>query len=422
MANSAISALSIGAAKKTYTQNSHGFAAGDVLYYTGSVWAKAKADTEATAEVVGIIELVPTVNTFVLVTQGYITGLSGLVAGTTYFLSGTTAGALTSTEPTTSNYISKPILVALDSSVGVFINYRGSLITSSQSAQSGICNGRLTLQSGVAISTADQTAKTTVYFTPYNGNNISLFNGTSIWTEYTFTELSCALGTITASKNYDLFVWNNSETLTLSKGTVWTSDTARVSGSAGEVVLQDGVYVNKYADGSIPALKGRLVGTFYTTSTTTTEDSAAKRLVANAQNIVTKSVSIFDSTDSWNYTTAVWRQKRASTANQITVVVSLPGLCSVCLIEHAESSNPSVVNRSISIGEDSTSSPAATATRGNIQIQNAHDHNANLSSMPGIGYHYYAELEYSTATGTTTWYGDGGGTQIVSGMTGTVTV
>ncbi len=41
----------------------------------------------------------------------------------------------------------------------------------------GLCEGRLTLTSGSPVVSGDQTAKTTVYFTPYKGNRISLYNG-----------------------------------------------------------------------------------------------------------------------------------------------------------------------------------------------------------------------------------------------------
>lgn len=37
-----------------------------------------------------------------------------------------------------------------------------------------------------------------------------------------------------------------------------------------------------------------------------------------------------------------------------------------------------------------------------------------------IGYHYFSWLEYSVATGTTTWYGDNGWANLLaSGLTGT---
>lgn len=40
-------------------------------------------------------------------------------------------------------------------------------------------NGRLTLTTGTPITTSDVTASTSVYFTPYKGNRIALFNGCS---------------------------------------------------------------------------------------------------------------------------------------------------------------------------------------------------------------------------------------------------
>ena len=76
-----------------------------------------------------------------------------------------------------------------------------------------ICCGRLTLESGVAISTTDQTAKGTLYWTPYKGNKVSLFNGSS-WKTHTFTELSISVPS-EVYRIYDVFVYDNSGTLTL---------------------------------------------------------------------------------------------------------------------------------------------------------------------------------------------------------------
>lgn len=111
------------------TQAAHGFSVGQVLYINSSTYTLANASAASTAEVVGIIETVPTVNTFTLVTGGHITGLSGLTPGAVYFLSGLMAGALTATPPTTANYVNKPLLVADSSTSGYFINYRGEIIS-----------------------------------------------------------------------------------------------------------------------------------------------------------------------------------------------------------------------------------------------------------------------------------------------------
>lgn len=113
---------------KSITQASHGFAVGDVLKYSGSVYAKAQADSTSNAEVVGIVSAVADVNTFTLTNIGYVSGLSGLTANTTYYLSPSSAGALTSTEPSTAGQISKPLFRAISTTAGYFFNWRGIVI------------------------------------------------------------------------------------------------------------------------------------------------------------------------------------------------------------------------------------------------------------------------------------------------------
>ena len=141
---------------------------------------------------------------------------------------------------------------------------------------STFAGGRLTLESGVAISSTDQTAKTTLYYTPYSHSSIGLYDTTnSVWTPYNFTQKSLALGTLSSGVNYDTFMYSNSGTLTLAASS-WASNTARTTA----ISLQDGVNV-KTSDKSY-----RYLGTFRTTATTTTEDSEAKRFVYNVNNQV----------------------------------------------------------------------------------------------------------------------------------------
>ena len=52
--------------------------------------------------------------------------------------------------------------------------------------------GRLTLTSNTPVLTGDVTAATTIYFTPFNGNRISLYTG-SFWKSYSFSEISIAV-------------------------------------------------------------------------------------------------------------------------------------------------------------------------------------------------------------------------------------
>lgn len=112
----------------TITQTAHGFSVGNVLKYTGTAYALAKADNADDAEVVGIVASVIDANDFTLQVAGEVTTLSGLTAGTTYFLSDTTAGLLTATAPTTNGSISKPLGVAVATTALFFFNFRGEVI------------------------------------------------------------------------------------------------------------------------------------------------------------------------------------------------------------------------------------------------------------------------------------------------------
>lgn len=124
------------ATTKSITQTTHGFAVGDILKYASSTYAKAQADSASNSEVVGIVSAVADANNFTLHTHGYISTLSGLTANTTYFLSASSAGALTSTEPSTAGQISKPLLRAVSTTTGYFFNMRGLVVPSSTTTAS----------------------------------------------------------------------------------------------------------------------------------------------------------------------------------------------------------------------------------------------------------------------------------------------
>lgn len=116
------------AVTSSIAQTAHGFVVGDVLYYNGTAYVKALADSSIDGEVVGIVSSMVDANNFVLLINGAIAGLSGLTAGTTYFLDPAVSGALTATEPIASGQISKPLLVATSTTTGYFINMRGLVL------------------------------------------------------------------------------------------------------------------------------------------------------------------------------------------------------------------------------------------------------------------------------------------------------
>jgi hypothetical protein len=120
---------------ETLTQASHGFAAKDVIRRdSGGSYIKAKSDTAANAEAVGVVESVNG-NDFVVVYSGRISGLSGLTDGSVYRLSDVTAGLLT-TDAVAVNSVDKPMLVATSTTTGIVVNYRANLVEYSGQLQS----------------------------------------------------------------------------------------------------------------------------------------------------------------------------------------------------------------------------------------------------------------------------------------------
>jgi hypothetical protein len=119
-----------GGVTRSIQQNNHGLSVGQAVKFDGTLYVTALADSATDAEVVGLVSAVADANHFTLAMGGYVTGLSGLTAGDVYFLSATTPGALSTTDPATVGQVSKPLLIADSSSSGYLFNFRGELIAS----------------------------------------------------------------------------------------------------------------------------------------------------------------------------------------------------------------------------------------------------------------------------------------------------
>ncbi len=133
------------------------------------------------------------------------------------------------------------------------------------------CEGRLTLTSGTPVTTSDVTGAGTLYFTPYIGDRVALYDGSN-WKLYSFTERSLSLS-ISASTLYYIYLYDSSGTLTLEASTTayTTQDSVRVkSGTTTK----------------------RFLGWVYASGSNTTEDSVTKRYVVNWMNAVRRSLFI----------------------------------------------------------------------------------------------------------------------------------
>lgn len=297
------------------------------------------------------------------------------------------------------------------------IDYLISLIGSTGSYGMQQAQGRLTLTTALPVTTADVAGATTVYYTPFRGNTVRLYDGTD-WVLSVFTELSQATtdatkspAAVAVSSVYDVFVWNDAGTIRATRGPAWTSDTARGTGAGTtELEVFEGRYVNKIAITNGPAARrGLYVGTIRSDASSQINDTLAKRHVWNNFNRVERPLRVIEPADSWNYTVATLRQANANAANQLDFVIGL-GEESVQAVVTAMARN-TVQNISmvVGIGLDSTSAAAsgflhaysASYSLGiNVPLR------AEWRGFPGIGRHFLAWLEYSNATGVTTWAGD----------------
>lgn len=294
-------------------------------------------------------------------------------------------------------------------------------------APASVCEGRLTLESGVAVSTTDQLAKGTLYFTPYNGNRIGLYDATK-WESSTFTELSRALA-ITSGKNYDVFVWSDSGTKRLVLGTAWTNDTTR----ALAISLQDGIYVNDAqftsvdATGyTVPAKTGRYVGTIRASAANQTADSeggtttqvGGTRFVWNYYHRVRRALRVIDDTNSWSNAGAgagnssVFRQANNNAGNKVEYVCGMAATWVEAQVLGLCNNDSSSAALSVAIGVDSVSTPSGCRAWGGYDgSSNSHGGTTGgYAGAPGLGYHYLAWLENNRGNSSTscTWYGDYG--------------
>lgn len=299
---------------------------------------------------------------------------------------------------------------------GIFARVNGATqqldAVSSVASQAFAPGGRLTLTTGVPVTTTDVTAASTLYYTPYVSNQIALYSGTA-WSLYTFTERSLALSGLTSGRPYDVFLYDNAGTLTLEL-TAWTNDTTRATA----LVYQDGVLVRS------GATTRRYVGTIYTTGTNSTADSEANRFVWNYYNRVNRSMrSATETADTWTYTTATFRQANANTANQLNFVIGFGEDCVNSSVIASAANTTAGVNIGAAIGLNSTTTPATGCVNPLQRTQVASgttylQTHAQWTGIPAAGRNFLAWLEWSTATGTTTWLGDGGGTTFLAGING----
>jgi hypothetical protein len=296
-----------------------------------------------------------------------------------------------------------------DANIDFRLAPKGTGIFNAVNGDITICNGRLTLTTLTAVTTADVTAATTLYFTPYIGDKIYLFDGTDKWECVKFSEISIAVPATTVTM-YDVFVFSTAGVATL-EVLAWTNDTTRATA----LVLQNGIYVKS------GATTRRYVGSFRTTGVSgQTEDSIAKRYVWNYYNRVLRLMKAVDAAASWTYSTQTWRQANANAANQLDFIVGISESIVTAEAISSASNSTSTTEFEAGIGLDVTNANSSSL---NAFVQVAATvivmMKATYQGLPGIGRHFLAWLEISQANATTTW--NGTSSRGVSGIVGQIT-
>lgn len=158
-----------GASSKYISQTTHGFSVGNWVGLSGSTFAVATRSGGVFAA--GVVSLVIDANSFILTTSGYVTGLSGLVAGSRYFIN--TAGAISTSETVTVASFSQTAFYA-DSTTSGYVAVGPATYAADSSIAGGLINPFV--QSIAGIKTF--LSRINAIFGVETNNTFNGFNGT----------------------------------------------------------------------------------------------------------------------------------------------------------------------------------------------------------------------------------------------------
>lgn len=262
-----------------------------------------------------------------------------------------------------------------------------------QFKESHVCEGRLTLSTGVPVPNSDIVSSSLVFFTPYGGNRVALYVPGYGWRHYTFSELSLDISAFGAATNYDIFLYDNAGVLTLS-ATAWSNATLRAT----SLSTQDGVLCKS------GALNYRYLGTIRTFGAGTCRDTKRSRLIYNFYNRVMRPIVATEvgATASWTQAVAGTLYWNNNAANVIEILGGLDeDVVFLHFIQSVSHSGAQLTN--VGFGVDSVIPTVSVGTR--WFMANHGSVESVYFASPGLGFHNFFMLQY-TAAATATFYGD----------------
>ncbi|UBF29871.1 hypothetical protein K9N68_37305 (plasmid) [Kovacikia minuta CCNUW1] len=253
--------------------------------------------------------------------------------------------------------------------------------------------GRLTFTTNAPVFTGDASAATTLYYTPYRGNVLFLWNGFR-FVPRIFQELSLSLSGVVAATNYDVFVYDNAGVLTL-EAVAWTNNTTR----AESISRLNGLW-KKDSDNRL------FLGCFRAVGTGQSRKTRVQCFLQNAYNLEQTFLERLESTSTWNYNSTTIRQANASSSNQIELLVGVNELI-LDIDVHAGISTATTTIGRIGIGEDSTTAYHADCSVGAGTTNEFAQVLSTLKTYPSsIGFHTYSWLEQCSSATSLTFFGN----------------
>lgn len=279
--------------------------------------------------------------------------------------------------------------------------------------------GYLTALSATPIIVSDVASATTVYYTPFVGFLVPIYNGNRfVPTE--FQELSLTLvAQHEASEIYDVFGFFDASTLRIGTGPKWTTSAAgagdRGTGaSTTEIERLNGLFVNSVditlrngtTTYSVDANKATYLGSIFIDTVAgqitchVSSGQSRKFGVWNAYNRQEIVLLVVDPTASWTYSTGAFRPSNNDPTNSATVLSGLPEERFNIKFEQTMTATASTDDGRIGIGHDSTTVLSGKYGRANLAISAAtptsysSDMGSTYIAVPQIGISVMTALEY----------------------------
>lgn len=334
-------------------------------------------------------------------------------------------------------------MVTYDANAAEFhiVNPAATTSSGGSSTSVGSPQGYLNLlgqASGDVIQTGDVANTAVLFYSPFTGNQLPIWNGT-IFKPTVFSELTATLTVAGSPANtiQDTCVFSNNGVPTLVVGPSWSTVSAGAgargtgAGSA-QITRLQGIWVNAnsitayngLSSYSISANQCTIVGSIYvdaaggTVSNFMSYRQSSKWSTWNFYNRQRITVLAGDTTASWSYATNTWRAANGAAGNSLTVFSGLaeaPYSLSYT-IEAGQNSLANTANTQGAIGVGyNWSSGAPSGTQGKFFFTNSAGSGAQIgffvqvtgyyTAPPGLGINTVTALENGLGASLTQWNG-----------------